>query len=54
MIEKEFKNYKEKQKHYKNILKQERMVWVSTDPNYNKKGIIKGRTYTKLKGVDKK
>lgn len=44
----EFKNYKEKQKHYKNKLKQERFIWVSTEPGYNKKnGIFKGRTYYK-------
>ncbi len=43
----EFKNYKEKQQHYKNKLKQERFVWVSTDPGYTKKGVIKGRTYYK-------
>lgn len=50
----EFKNYKEKQQHYKNILKQERMVWVSTEPNRKKNGIIKGRTYVKPKEVVKR
>lgn len=45
----EFKNYKEKQQHYRNKLKQERMIWVSTEPGYTKKGIIKGRTFTKPK-----
>lgn len=44
----EFKNYKEKQQHYKNKLKQERFIWVSTEPGYNRKnGIVKGRTYYK-------
>ena len=47
-----FKSYKEKQAHYKNKLKQERFIWVSTEPGYNrKKGIIKGRTYYKGKEV---
>lgn len=50
----EFKNYKEKQQHYKNILKQERMIWVSTEPNRKKNGIIKGRTYVKPKEVVKR
>lgn len=50
----EFKNYKEKQQYYKNKLKEERFVWVSTEPGYSKKGVIKGRTYTKPKEVDKK
>ena len=46
----EFKNYKEKQQHYKNKLKQERFVWVSTEPGYaRKQGVIKGRTYYKPK-----
>ena len=43
----EFKSYKEKQQHYKNKLKQERFVWVSTDPGYKKDSVIKGRTYYK-------
>lgn len=44
----EFKSYKEKQQHYKNILKQERFVWVSKEPGNTKRGaIIKGRTYYK-------
>ena len=50
----EFKNYKEKQQYYKNKLKEERFIWVSTEPGYTKKGVIKGRTYTKPKEVDKK
>ena len=54
MMEEQFKNYKEKQQHYKNILKQERMIWVSTEPNHKKNSIIKGRTYFKPKEVDKK
>ena len=54
MNDNDFKNYKEKQQHYKNILKQERMIWVSTEPNHKKNSIIKGRTYFKPKEVDKK
>lgn len=53
-MEKEFKDYKEKQQYYKNKLKEERFIWVSTEPGYTKKSIIKGRTYTKPKEVDKK
>ena len=33
----EFKSFREKQQHYKNKLKQERFVWVSTDPTYTKR-----------------
>lgn len=51
-MEKEFKDYKEKQQYYKNKLKEERFIWVSTEPGYTKKGIIKGRTYTKPKSVE--
>lgn len=43
----EFKSFREKQQHYKNKLKQERFIWVSTEPGYKKNGIIKGRTYYK-------
>lgn len=42
----EFKNYKEKQKYYKQKAKETKMFWFSKDsgkPN----GIIKGRTYVK-------
>ncbi len=53
-MEKEFKDYKEKQKYYKNKLKEERFIWVSTEPGYTKKGIIKGRTYKKPKGENNK
>ena len=49
----EFKNYKEKQQHYKNRLKEERFIWVSTEPGHTKKGVIKGRTYVKPKDGDK-
>lgn len=50
----EFKDYKEKQQHYKNKLKQERFVWVSTEPGYTRNtGIIKGRTYYKPKEMSK-
>lgn len=50
----EFKDYKEKQQHYKNKLKQERFVWVSTEPGYTRKqGVIKGRTYYKPKEMNK-
>lgn len=50
----EFKNFREKQQHYKNKLKQERFVWVSTEPGYiRKQGVIKGRTYYKPKEMSK-
>lgn len=47
MEEKEFKNYKEKQRYYRERAKQEKVLWVSKEPNYgnNKNTIIKGRTY---------
>lgn len=48
MEEKEFKDYKEKQKYYRNRAKEKRFFWISTEPNFDKKKtIIKGRTYVK-------
>lgn len=47
MMEEQFKNYKEKQQHYRNKLKRERMVWVSKEPGNSKTPLIKGRTYCK-------
>ena len=48
-MEKQFKNYKEKQQYYKQRSKETKMVWVSKEPEYNNKKntIIKGRTYIK-------
>nr|DAZ75936.1 MAG TPA: hypothetical protein [Caudoviricetes sp.] len=48
-MEKQFKNYKEKQKYYKQRSKETKMFWVSKEPKYNNKKntIIKGRTYIK-------
>lgn len=48
MMEEQFKNYKEKQQHYKNKLKRERMIWVSKEPGNSKTPLIKGRTYVKV------
>lgn len=47
MEEKEFKDYKEKQNYYKERAKQEKVLWVSKEPDYgnNKNTIMKGRTY---------
>lgn len=48
----EFKNYKEKQQHYKSLANKSKMVWVSTPNNFIKdrsKRIIKGSTYVKPK-----
>lgn len=47
----EFKNYKEKQKYYKERAKQQKNFFISTPPLYNnKKGVIvKGVTYVKPK-----
>ena len=47
----EFKDYKEKQKYYKERTKQTRMVWESKTNDKN--NIIKGRTYIKPKEVKK-
>ena len=56
MEEKEFKDYKEKQRYYRERSKQEKILWISKEPDYNdrKNTIIKGRTYTKPKGGDNK
>lgn len=51
----EFKNYKEKQKYYKEKAKSYTVFWQSKEPNYknNKRNmIIKGRTYVKPKEVN--
>lgn len=48
--EPKFKNYKEKQKYYRQRAKQEKMVWFSAEPKNPRKkkvGLIKGRTYIK-------
>lgn len=48
----EFKNYKEKQQHYKSLANKSKTVWVSTPNNFIKdrsKRIIKGSTYVKPK-----
>jgi len=47
----EFKDYKEKQKFYKERAKQERVVWISSSPTNPRlrKGITKGSTYIKPK-----
>lgn len=47
----EFKDYKEKQKYYKERAKQQRNFFISTPPLYNnRKGVIvKGETYVKPK-----
>lgn len=42
----EFKDYKEKQKYYKN-LSQPRCFWVSSENKKNK--VVKGRTYIKAR-----
>ena len=44
----EFKDYKEKQKYYKELAKQERVFWISKPP-LNLKSKEKGRTYVKPK-----
>lgn len=56
-MEKEFKNYKEKQAYYRELAKQEKMFWVSSPPQsikdnakrVKKDMIIKGNTYVKPK-----
>lgn len=44
----EFKDYKEKQKYYKELAKQEKIFWISKPP-LNLKSKEKGRTYVKPK-----
>lgn len=47
-MEKEFKDYKEKQAYYKQRAKQSTMIWISKEPEFKgRKTIIKGRTYVK-------
>lgn len=50
-MEKEFKDYKEKQAYYKQRAKQCTMTWVSKEHDIKgkKNNIIKGRTYVKPK-----
>ena len=55
----EFKDYKEKQKHYRDKQKEERFFWVSKMPNNlrHEDGkrvveIVKGRTYVKPKETE--
>lgn len=45
----DFKDYKEKQKYYKERSKQKKTFWVSMEGQKN--SIIKGRTYIKPKEV---
>lgn len=47
----EFKDYKEKQKFYKELSKQEKMFFISSAPKNPKLGLglEKGRTYVKPK-----
>lgn len=58
--EKTFKDYKEKQKYYRNKTKEVRYAWVSKMPNNLRhedgkpvEEIVKGRTYVKEEQVDK-
>lgn len=46
-----FENYKEKQKFYKELSKQEKMIFISSAPKVPKLGLgmEKGRTYVKPK-----
>lgn len=44
----EFKDYKEKQKHYKELAKRYIVKWISKEGGH-KNSIIKGRTYVKPK-----
>lgn len=56
MKEPEFKDYKEKQRYYKQQSKKFDWVWISTDLDYdknNKNNIVKGRTYIKEKEIVK-
>lgn len=54
MKEPEFKDYKEKQKYYRSLSKKTNWLWISSEPDYdrkNKNNIVKGRTYVKPKEV---
>ena len=58
--EKTFKDYKEKQKYYRDKTKEVRYAWVSKMPNNLRhedgkpvEEIVKGRTYVKEEQVDK-
>lgn len=58
--EKTFKDYKEKQKYYRDKTKEIRYAWVSKMPNNLRhqdgkpvEEIVKGRTYVKEEQVDK-
>lgn len=48
--EPKFKDYKEKQKYYKELSKRTKTFWFSCepkDPKHKRVGLIKGRTYVK-------
>lgn len=48
--EHKFKDYKEKQKYYKELSKRTKTFWFSCepkDPKHKRVGLIKGRTYVK-------
>lgn len=52
----EFKDYKEKQKYYKERAKQVKVVWTSSEPltiQSKRSGIKKGLTYIKPKEGEK-
>lgn len=51
----EFKDYKEKQAYYKELAKQEKMLFISKGPTHPRLnlGSKKGRTYVKSKDGDK-
>nr|DAT77121.1 MAG TPA: hypothetical protein [Caudoviricetes sp.] len=48
-MDNEFKNYKEKQKYFKNLLKEEKFFFISRLPD-NVKTTDKGKTREKQKG----
>lgn len=53
MEEKQFKNYKEKQRYYAQKAKEESIVWESGKSHKNNNSLIKGRTYVKPKESEK-
>lgn len=53
----EFKDYKEKQKYYKNRSEQQNILWESTAPrlkNGKKNPLLKGKTYINVNKEKKK
>lgn len=51
-----FKDYKEKQKYYRERAKQEKVFFISSEPlnpKHKRVGLKKGITYVKPKGDDK-